>query len=413
MCKKTSNMNDEVIMRNLRTVLQNGMQEIERYIDKVSEIIEAIANKYLRRLCRIMKKIDQGHCRGLLPMAKVMSDMSFVHYFIDLMNKRLEKPGDFSETTIIPLFDGQCCVDMQDKDCPEIGGHGCSEEHELILIDTMKKHFKANILDIQTSIHGFSADEKLGKSLCQQYVFFKSMTEETEKIIAAYNKNATEDGKKPFEKTEGNIYEYKNHPINGSPHPELNPKRDDIGKDIVNDMITSKTYTRIKEVVTGELGKVETSLKYIIQRLPILVPCTLYGTEKMDEKALIICIEVNRMGKYLFGYVILKSIAVELKNEHFEGYPLDKDNYHDCPKEKDMWFDHDMKAKKDKCMLGPRGKLMDTIYQRIFGSYHDETRMNKLYTKREERFGRFGNNVPVIEDSNKNKGLFGLGFGGL
>ena len=133
----------------------------------------------------------------------------------------------------------------------------------------------------------------------------------------------------------------------------------------------------------------------------------------MDEKALIICIEVNRMGKYLFGYVILKSIAVELKNEHFEGYPADKEAYHDCPKEKDMWFDHDMKVKKDKCMLGPRGKLMDTIYQRIFGSYHDETRMKKLYTKREEGFGRFGNNVPVIEDSNKNKGLFGLGFGGL
>ena len=56
---------------------------------------------------------------------------------------------------------------------------------------------------------------------------------------------------------------------------------------------------------------------------------------------------------------------------------------------------------------------MDTIYQQIFGSYHDETRMKKLYTKREEGFGRFGNNVPVIEDSHKNKGLFGLGFGGL
>ena len=140
-------MSEDVILRHLKTALQNGMQEIDRYIDKVADILDAISNKYLRRLCRIMKRIDQGHCRGLLPMAKIMSDMGFVHDFITMMNKRLEKPGEFTETSVIPLFDGQCCLDMDDKDCPDIGGTGCLDEHETILIQTMKNHFNGNLLD--------------------------------------------------------------------------------------------------------------------------------------------------------------------------------------------------------------------------------------------------------------------------
>ena len=165
-----------------------------------------------------------------------------------------------------------------------------------------------------------------------------------------------------------------------------------------------KSVAIARTMLTGKLY----NQRYVIRRY-----LRDHGEKISDEKALVICIEVNRMSKYLFAYVIIKSFSYQLKNEKADGYDPSGQA---CLKDKDFWFADAKKTQKDDCLKSVRGQLIRCIYERIFGAYQEEDRI-KDKLKSGTSFGlAFGNTtVPsqVDNSQNKNKSLFGLGFGGL
>ena len=346
--------------RTLKHHLEAALQEIERYTDKLAEICDDIANKYLRRLCRIMKRIESYHCQGFVPMNVIMDNIDFVNEFVDLLNNKLNMVGEISDVSSIePLFGGKCCANYNDND-NEKEDPECSDQNERILYQILQNHMKPNIIDLLAP-RNFS-------SINQKYV--TRLINENNTVLRIIQK-IRDDMTKVNDDTTHTIFDA-NYKLDENAIP--NKKYEElsfivsghVGKKIDLDLVKqqttkSETYKRIRTNILNNLKKIDISSSYIKNKVPIICPCTFFKNERSVEKTMQAYIELFRFGKYLWSYIILKGIVSELTDNAFftKGCENVRSNYFNTSKHKKC-------SDKNKNV---KYQLNTTIFQKYFGDY--------------------------------------------
>ena len=118
--------------------------------------------------------------------------------------------------------------------------------------------------------------------------------------------------------------------------------------------------------------------KFITKKMPTILPCTFFGREQMNEKALLVYIELSRFSKYLVSILILRSIALELKHEPAgAGVPPPFNPPANCKSVKDNFYRNPVQH--NNCLNGvppnTRYVFMHRIYQDMFGAFANDPRI--------------------------------------
>ena len=380
---RRNNNNLDVVYRQLKMILENGLQEIERYTDKIIEIMNAIADNYMNRLCLVMAKIQKTHCRGLIPIPLLIKDMKFVYTLVELLNQKLEQPGEISETLSgkEQLFGGACCVDINQDKCP-INENECSDVNELILKKVINKDFDYNILNLSLKGNYIHPNLKYCHSLVQQYNFLNSMDDDFVAQIHTMGVRAGFPVFTPIPATPQFIEinphltpaQIQNIVINerSSEAPDLN-----AGQQLTQARL-SQTYRKVRDSMLYHFKKLAGMDKFITKKMPTILPCTFFGREQMNEKALLVYIELSRFSKYLVSILILRSIALELKHEPAgAGVPPPFNPPANCKSVKDNFYRNP--AQHNLCLNGAppniRYVFMHRIYQDMFGAFANDPRI--------------------------------------
>ena len=270
-CGKKDDGNN--LNRSLKHHLEGALQEIERYTDKLGEICDYIADKYLRRLCRIMKRIESYHCQGFVPMNVIINNIDFVNEFVQLLNNKLSRIGEISDVSSIePLFGGKCCTNYNDdeKEDPE-----CSDENERIL----KQLLVHNITDLKIDLLGpgnfSSSNHKYISRLINENDTLLRILHKIRFDMKEVNKN---NSKKIFtddyELDENKIPDKDYEKLNLPSHPNKVDKID-IAK-IKKRTMKSSVYKKIRTNILNNLKKLDISSSYIKNKVPIICPCTFF-----------------------------------------------------------------------------------------------------------------------------------------
>ena len=366
---------DKVLLKSLKNNLESALHDIDRYSDKIGEILNSIAEKYLRRLCRVTKKIESCHCHGFVPMNHVLDNMHFVNRLIELLNGKLLQVGEISDvSTIEPLFNGRCCQNYEKdvKEDPE-----CSDENDNILKQVLKEHMRNKRIDLINQTSGKTLNEKYIKRLNNQHIgFMESYTKIHKKLshiksIQVHGEdlltNREEDGLIEYFINKGINDEIEFDTLNIK--NEVHITKDVVLKDVVKETIKSDTYKKIRNNIFTDFMKTETVNNYLRTQFPIVGPCTFFKNERAVEKTMITYIEFFRFGKYLWAYIILKTLAEELTDATFAS-PVH------CKSLKDFYFSKDQKNHQD-CLnnkqKNTKYNFNNDIFQKYFGEFlHDD-----------------------------------------
>ena len=376
---RRNNNNLDVVYRQLKMILENGLQEIERYVDKIIEIMNAVIEKYMNRLCFVVRRIQRTHCQGLIPMPMVLKDMKFVHTLVDLLNQKLQQPGEVSETLSgkEQLFGGACCVDVNEDKCP-VNENECSDVNELILKKVINKDFTSLILDLLLHHNFVSPNEKFCHNLSQQFIFIRSLLREINTAMNETMRRSTGVAQPIF------LFHH------ATAMAQVNPALTDLEKrsieidipvtvapDInIGDQFVairnSLTYTKVRDHLLYNFEKVDKMEKFMSKKMPVILPCSFYGREQMNEKALIIYMELYRFSKYLISILLLKAMTTELRHEQIGPFNPDPN----CKNIKDTYYrnipqHNNCKNNNDNI----RYKLMNDIFQDIFGMFANDARI--------------------------------------
>ena len=379
---RRNNNNIDVLFRQLRMLLENALQEIERYTDKIIEIANAVIDKYMNRMCLIIKKIERTHCRNMIPLPLLLKDMRFVHTLVYLLNNKLKQPGELSETLSgrEQLFGGACCVDIDENKCPVIDENECSDENQSILIKVMNKNFNADSLDLYMSSNYDSPNEKYCHDLVQQHNFIVTLKSEIYRAMMDTNLNSNLGVNIFIPKGTAGAFREVNPALTDVqirnieielPYSDV---RDFDPGDIHVALRGSDTYTKVRDSLFYHLQKLDKAPKFISKKLPIVLPCTFIGREHMNEKALIMYMELYRFNKYLISVLILKALIIQLKFEPDAdaGYAPPAN----CKNVKDNIYRNILQH--NNCLTHPgniRYKFMNEIFQEIFGAFANDPRI--------------------------------------
>ena len=167
--------NEQNPKKTLRHHLEGALHEIERYTDKLGEICDYIAGKYLRRLCRIMKRIEACHCNGFVPMDVIMESIDFVNRLVELLNNKSARVGEFSDvSTIDQLFGEKCCTNFNKEanEDPE-----CSDDNENILRQLVLEQMNPGRIDLRAAGSYSKTNEKYINRLINEHKTVTGMIE--------------------------------------------------------------------------------------------------------------------------------------------------------------------------------------------------------------------------------------------
>lgn len=363
---------DKVLLKSLKNNLESALHDIDRYSDKIGEILNSIADKYLRRLCRVTKKIESCHCHGFVPLNHVLDNMHFVNRLIELLNGKLLQVGEISDvSTIEPLFGGRCCQNYEKdvKEDPE-----CSDENDNILKQVLKEHMINNRIDLITQHNGKTLNEKYIKRLNNQHIGFMELYRKTNEKLAHIKQIKVGSDDLLEEKEDDGLISYHiNNVIIKSKIEYDNLKiknnayvaKDVVLKDVIKSTIKSDSYKKIRNNIFTDFMKTETVNNYLKTQFPIVCPCTFFKNERAVEKTMITYIEFFRFGKYIWAYTILKTLAEELI-----------DGTLDCKNVKDFYFLKNQK-KHQECLSeknkNTKYNFINDIFQKYFGEFlHDD-----------------------------------------
>ena len=134
----------------------------------------------------------------------------------------------------------------------------------------------------------------------------------------------------------------------------------------------SLTYTKVRDHLLYNFEKVDKMEKFMSKKMPVILPCSFYGREQMNEKALIIYMELYRFSKYLISILILKAMTTELRHE-----PIGPFNPNpNCKNIKDTFFRNIPQHNNCKNNNNNiRYKLMNDIFQDLFGMFANDARI--------------------------------------
>ena len=355
----------------MRHHLQGGLQEIERYTDKLGEICDCIADKYLRRLCRIMKRIESHHCHGFVPMDVMMESIDFVNRLVELLNNKSDRIGEFSDvSTIDPLLGEKCCTNFnadKNKD-PE-----CLDKNENILVRLMMEQMNPGRIDLRAVGNYSTTNEKYINRLINEHKTVTSILSLLEKKMEIVNSDTSKyifnvlSNHKLDEKVVETV-EFDKITLTTIPFDAI---RNDF-KILTGKTRESKTYKKIRNTMLDALKRTEIASSYIKNKVPIVCPCTFFKHERSVEKTLTSYIELFRFGKYMWSYIVLKGIAHELTDVSFAKSG--------CKSVKELFFKNSIKH--HRCMdrkykdRNVKYFFMNTLFQKYFADYiHD----NELY----------------------------------
>ena len=388
-CQNNKDENDKVLFKQLRSTLESVLNDIERYSDKVGEIFKSIADKYLRRLCRIMKRIESCHCHGFVPLNTVLDNMNFVHLLIDLLNGKMQKIGEFTDvSTLEPFLNGKCCQNSIEniKEDPE-----CSDENENILKYVMKEQMNKDRIDLITEGNYKSTNEKYVRRLSNQHTSFTAIATEIKRKLDAL-KDIEHDGTNKLleiDTIDGVDYYKINHatPIDydNLNIPLFNTLLKDVDmKDIIQKTTESEAYKKLRNSILDNFNKTESVHSYIKTQFPITCPCTFFKNERAVEKTMVSYIELFRFGKYLWAYIFLKTIADELSDATFA------EPSH-CKSLKDYYFKdqatHDTCMNRSKKDNNIKYNFNNDLFQKYFAEFlHDERLLTEGYDKYDIKF---------------------------
>ena len=381
---RRNNNNVHVLFRQLRMLLENALQEIERYTDKIIEIANAIIDKYMNRMCLIMRKIEITHCRGLIPIPYILKDMRFVHTLVLLLNEKLKQPGDLSETLSgkEQLFGGACCVDIDENKCPVNDENECSDANELILKKIMNKDFDEDTLDIFLKGNSLLPNYKYCMSLAEQYNILQYMQIEFQNAFININNRTGYQVIQPMAGPLGlrrvvptlNAVQKRNIVLS---QPEVLGTNSTWAEQVYS-MLRSVTYRKVRDSLLYSFKKLTKIDKFMTKKMPTTLPCTFFEREQKNEKSLLIYLEMYRFSKYLISVLILRSIVIELKHEPTgTGHPPSFNPPADCKNVKDNIFRNipNHTACLNAIPENVRYKFMHKIYQDIFGAFANDPRI--------------------------------------
>ena len=383
LCNRNRGVDDyENKTRALRMILENAITEIERYVDKLVEIHLAVSQNSITRVCRVLRRIERMHCHGVLPMGNLLKDMGFVYSLVELINEKLNRPGDFSESSTLPqLFDGACCVNLDDE-CPtdkKTCEDTCSDLNEHIVRHVIAKHFNADNLDVHQP-HTMTPGLKYLHSLVEEYNAYQCMIESffnRQRLIAALNPNlnmnnlirvlppppppggALRNARELHEPTY-NAYIAAGNEFKIPPPSSYTPPGTQI-QQVTDIMNNSRTYSTIRDQIFYHLTNLEKSLTYVNTKTPILIPCALYQRDITLHHNLKIYDSLLDVRKHIYAYIMNKIIAGQLQNDAnaaCQGYRnLFQANF----------------ANRNACLNNNntnfRFNIIDTIFMKYFGVY--------------------------------------------
>ena len=360
--------NEQNPKKTLRHHLEGALHEIERYTDKLGEICDYIAGKYLRRLCRIMKRIEACHCNGFVPMDVIMESIDFVNRLVELLNNKSARVGEFSDvSTIDQLFGEKCCTNFNKEanEDPE-----CSDDNENILRQLVLEQMNPGRIDLRAAGSYSKTNEKYINRLINEH---KTVTGMIELLEQKMNRANLEIGKSifnPFSNYEFNEREARSVHFDKVTLTLLPFRGNETNtRNLIEKTKESETYKKIRNNILNSLKTTETSSSYIKNKVPIVCPCTFFKHERSVEKTLTTYIEFFRFGKYMWSYIVLKGIANELIEASFATSG--------CRSVKDLYFkkrdDHDRCIDKTNKNVNVRYFFINAFFQKYFGDYiHDD-----------------------------------------
>jgi hypothetical protein len=315
-------------------------------------------------------------------MPIVLKDMKFVHTLVDLLNQKLQQPGEVSETLSgkEQLFGGACCVDVNEDKCP-VNENECSDVNELILKKVINKDFTSLILDLFLHHNFVSPQVKFCHNICQQVNFIHSLLVELRRAMNGTMRRSTAVARPIFifnaathmAQVHFQLTDLEKRSIVIEPPVTLAPDIN-IGDQFVA-IRNSQTYIKVRDHLFNNFQKVDKMEKFMSKKMPVILPCSFYGREQMNEKALIIYMELYRFSKYLISILILKAMTTELRHEPIG--PFNPDPL--CKNIKDTYFRNI--PQRDNCknnvdaVTNIRYKLMNDIFQDLFGMFANDARI--------------------------------------
>ena len=358
--------NEKNLKKTLRHHLEGALQEIERYTDKLGEICDYIAGKYLRRLCRIMKRIESCHCNGFVPMDVMMESIDFVNRLVELLNNKSARVGEFSDvSTIDPLFGKKCCTNFSKEinEDPE-----CSDDNENILLELMLEQMNPGRIDLRAAGNYPTTNEKYINRLINEHKTIMGIIQLLRKKMTKANIDCRKNifkGNFEWDDAEAKSVDFDKVTLTLLPFRgnETNTRN------LIEKTKESETYKKIRNNILNSLKTTETSSSYIKNKVPIVCPCTFFKHERSVEKTLTTYIEFFRFGKYMWSYVVLKGIANELTDASFAK--------NGCRSVKDLYFkdrkNHNRCTDKKYRDRNIKYFFTNTLFQKYFGDYiHDD-----------------------------------------
>ena len=314
--------------RQLENSLKHALSEVDRYVDKVAEIFDSISNTSLTRLCKVLRKIEKEHCRGLVSMADIFKELPYVYNIIELINSRANKtPEMYDDSSDDKLFENACCIDAEEEVCENV----CSDENESILKKTIQNNFSAINLDLVAVLPEGSRNTKVKQinSLLKQLTFFEQLFEQKQdEVISLYNSikkggagdanTLAQTGPLFEEGTYGwQIKESEKDYVEKIDKAIFNKKKihsvEKSEQTLIDDLHHSKYFKGLIKTVIQEISSLEKASDYISEQCPIQCLCNLHMRDQVIRKSLLTYESFIDMRKHMYNYILNKMISMLLR----------------------------------------------------------------------------------------------------
>ena len=337
-CSRQKKMNIDVLRKKLKTQQIKGLQNIERYVTSIGNVFDDIAENILKRLCRIVTKIEHMHCRKIRPVFSVYKDMKFIETLIRLINERASEDL-LEQSSNISLFDGECCVDLDEEKKCKVDIYTCSDKNEAILKHIINNEFTPELLDLSQQPN-VSLDEKYFKEIYLTHNAVLQQQKYLEKVSDEYKKD--------------------NYTFKTVCDTNIN----DTLKDF---MRNSKGYERIKKKHIDTFSRPEKIDAALLNNISKMLPCMFYSGET-DMYNMMYYIEAGQiLLKYFQSYMIYKIIAHLLLDDNNDVSPIMNNScsLSDIIVEK--------KADEHDCSKNEKFILVKEIYDQYFQKFNEDS----------------------------------------
>ena len=334
-CIKSKKLSIEVLKTKLNTQKMKSVDNIETYVTIMGNMFNDIAENMFKRLCRIVTKIEHIHCKKIRPVYTLFKDLKYIETIIRLINER-RKDDVLEDTSNISLFDGECCVDLEDdeKKCKMNLNNTCSDKNEAIVRHIISEEFYPNILDLSQR-SDLSTDQRYIEDCMLEYSLYTIESENTK------NRKSTISMK------------------NNVPVTVLKNEVDSKLLNFVNDSTTYKKFTTKLCDTFSHPEKVNSEL---LNGLAKTLPCMFYQSECEVYNMMYFIEAAHVLKKYFQSYVIYKTFAHLLLDDNSDVADILPST---CLSKQIVDNNYD-----PKCLKNERFSMIHDIYYMLFQKFN-------------------------------------------